>query len=162
MAGDRKVWGRNRVMVGALVVLLVASGLVLGPLRAVTTAGASGAPGSLPILDTGVRFRLVANAAATPDPAAFTRYSYVVPNNRAANITDVVLQNPHGDAGTMRILLGDQVLLEENLSDLRDQHYDIPLHVKAGQPVVLEVSCQLPGPPEPVTGKCRPAAAFFG
>jgi hypothetical protein len=28
--------------------------------------------------------------------------------------------------------------------------------------VVVAVNCAVPGPPQPVTGKCSPAAAFFG
>jgi hypothetical protein len=160
-----RVTRRNRILLGALVVLLVAGGLVLWPaVRAMTTAGASGQQSqqSLPILDTGVRFRIVGQAVATPDPNVFTSSSFVVPNNRAVKITNVVLQNPHADTGTMRILIGNEVILEESLANLRDQHYPIPLHVKAGQPVVVAVNCALPGPPEPANGKCAPSASFFG
>jgi hypothetical protein len=163
MNGDRvsRVWRRNGV--GALVVLLVAGGLVLGSsLGAVTTPGAAGAPGSLPILDSGVRFRIVGGAVVNPNTAEFTRTSFVVPNHRAVTISDVVLQNPHADIGMMRVQIGDEVILEDNLSGLRDQLFHIPLHVKADQPVVVAVSCTVPGPPEPLTGRCAPAVGFFG
>jgi hypothetical protein len=163
MDGWRR-WSRNRVVLGALAVLLVAGGLVLATsLRAGNVPGASGAPAAVPILgSSGVRFRIVGTAAAQPNPESFTETSFVVPNNRAVAITDVVLQNPRGDIGTMRIQIGDEILLEENLANLRDQHYPIPLQVRAGQPVVVAVSCQAPGPPEPATGNCRPSASFFG
>ena len=155
MNGNRRI---SRIWVGAVVALLVAGGLVLGSsLRAGTAA-----PGSLPLLDSGVRFRIVGEAVVNPNPAEFTRTSFVVPNHRAVTLTDVVLQNPHGDAGTMRIEIGDEVILEENLSTLRDQQFPIPLRVKADEPVVVAVSCQLPGPPQPPAGRCAPSASFFG
>jgi hypothetical protein len=154
--------GRSPLVLGIVVVLLVAGGLVLGSsLRAADGPGASEAAAPLPILSgAGVRFRIVGDAAAQPNPNSFVEFSHVV--STKATTTNVVLQNPHGDAGTMRIQVGDQILLEENLADLRDQQYPIPLQVKAGDAVIVALSCQLPGPPEPPTGKCRPSASFFG
>ena len=88
--------------------------------------------------------------------------SFVVPNHRPATISDVVLQNPHADIGMLRIQLGDQIILEENLSGLRDQQYAIPLRLKADEPVVVAVHCTVPGPPEPPAGHCAPSVSFFG
>jgi hypothetical protein len=157
-----KRWARNRVLLGALVVLLVAAGLMVGTsLRASNVSGATGAAESLPILaGSGVRFRIVGETPAQPNPNAFVEFDHAVATKVA--ITNVVLQNPQGDAGTMRVQIGHEILLEENLANLRDQHYPIPLQVKAGEAVVVAVSCQVPGPPQPPNGKCRPSASFFG
>jgi hypothetical protein len=150
---ESRLWTRDRVVVGALVVMMVAGGL--------TTASAAGS--SLPILSSGgVRFRIVGDVAANANPDAFTPVSFVVPNHRAVNLTDVVVQNPHADLGGLRVLVGDEIILEETLGGLRDQQYAIPLHVNADQPVVVAVSCQVPGPPQPAAGRCKPSVSFFG
>jgi type II secretory pathway pseudopilin PulG len=79
-------------------------------------------------------------------------------------ITDLVLQNPRGDAGTLRILrdTGDDktVLLEVGLNNFRDldQHWLQPWRFRPGETVVLAVSCQNP----PEKGGCTPSASFSG
>jgi hypothetical protein len=74
------------------------------------------------------------------------------------------MQNPRGDAGTLVIKRGDQVLLETGLANFRDLDYHFlePLTFSPDNPLTIEVSCQTPGAPEPPTGKCRPSVSFSG
>ncbi|MGH9034984.1 MAG: hypothetical protein ACRD0O_04410 [Acidimicrobiia bacterium] len=67
---------------------------------------------------------------------------------------------PAGDAGDLEIRRGDAVILRVNLSNFRDldYHFVSPLSFKAGQELVMAVSCANPaeGP------RCTPAAYFAG
>jgi hypothetical protein len=58
------------------------------------------------------------------------------------SLTDVVLQNPKGDTGTLRIKRGGDVLLESALENFRDLdfHFIAP-YIVQGKPLVLEVVC---------------------
>jgi hypothetical protein len=101
--------------------------------------------------------RLVANAAPG---GALDRQVYKVPKGQQLSLTDVVLQNPAGDAGDLEIRRGDSVILRVNLSNFRDldYHFVSPLSFKETQELVLAVSCANPaeGP------RCTPAAYFAG
>lgn len=140
-----------RIAIGVLATVAVALVVLTSPI-----GSAAGAP----ILDPGVRFRVVGQVPAQPDPAAFTVTSHPLP--RGAGITEVVLQNPHHDLGALRVQIGDEVLLEVALADVTTAQYHLPLRVRPGQSVAVAVSCQVPGPPEPATGRCSPAVSFFG
>ncbi|PPK67662.1 hypothetical protein V5P93_005313 [Actinokineospora auranticolor] len=110
-------------------------------------------------------FRVVTDAAATGDPGQFPKFTGDgVPDGKTLVITDVVLQNPRGDSGTLRILRGEKVLLEFGLSNFRDvdYHYLEPLTFPPGEELRVAVNCQVPGAPEPATGKCRPSVSFSG
>ncbi|GLZ39471.1 hypothetical protein [Actinokineospora sp. NBRC 105648] len=111
-------------------------------------------------------FRVTTDPTATADGAAFPAFKAPapVPDGKTLVITDLVLQNPRGDSGTLRILRGDQVLLEFGLNNFRDvdYHYLEPLTFPPGQELKVAVNCQLPGAPEPATGKCRPSVSFSG
>lgn len=147
---------RNRITAVALVALLVVAGAALWLVPRSADAAAVLPP------DTGVRFRIATSTPAQADPTEFTDFVYVVPNRRGVQLTDLVLQNPNTDGGTMRIQIDDQVILEENLANLQNRHYPIPLRLQEGDRVVVAVSCQIPGPPNPADGECSPAVSFFG
>lgn len=76
------------------------------------------------------------------------------------NLTDVVLQNPRGDAGLIRIKRGEDILLESALENFRDLdfHFVAPYVFKAKEPLVVEVVCANVEP----SGPCKAAATLAG
>jgi hypothetical protein len=76
------------------------------------------------------------------------------------NLTDVVLQNPRGDAGLIRIKRGEAILLESALENFRDLdfHFVAPYAFKAKEPLVVEVVCANVEP----SGPCKAAATLAG
>jgi hypothetical protein len=75
------------------------------------------------------------------------------------SLTDVVLQNPNGDAGALRVLRGDDVLFESALENFRDLdfHFVAP-YIVAGQPLRIEVVCRNVAGGQP----CKPAVSMAG
>lgn len=75
------------------------------------------------------------------------------------NLTDIVLQNPKGDVGLIRIKRGDDVLLESALENFRDLdfHFVAP-YVFKGQELKVEVECKNAEP----AGACKAAATLTG
>lgn len=111
----------------------------------------------------GTDFRIQADAA----PAAAGTFAEfhadpALPADKTLVISDLVLQNPRGDSGILRIvrLTGSQrvTLLEVGLNNFRDldYHFVQPLRFAPGERVLLTVSCQNPA------DRCRPAASFSG
>jgi hypothetical protein len=98
------------------------------------------------------------------NPDVFTDFAFTPPADKTLLITDIVLQNPRGDAGTVRVVRDANgtrsVLLEVGLANFRDldRHYVEPLRFKPGERVVVQVSCQNPDG----RGNCRPAVSFAG
>jgi hypothetical protein len=114
-----------------------------------------------------VDFRITTNAEAQADPEEFEAFNVpegAIPADKTLVITDIILQNPRGDSGTLTIKRGDDVLYETGLANFRDLdfHFLEPLTFSPDAPLTVEVSCQLPGPPEPGTGECRPSVSFSG
>ncbi|TQM83945.1 hypothetical protein FHX81_6379 [Saccharothrix saharensis] len=109
-------------------------------------------------------FRVAADAAVVADPDVFTDFTFTPPADKTVLISDIVLQNPRGDAGTVRVLRDANgtrgVLLEVGLANFRDldRHYVEPLRFKPGERIVVQVSCQNPDD----KGNCRPAVSFAG
>jgi hypothetical protein len=130
--------------------------------------GATEGPGGVDISSgTAVDFRVVTDADAQPDPGQFDSFKVpadTIPADKTLVITDIILQNPRGDNGTLVIKRGDEVLLETGLANYRDLDYHFlePWTFGPDAPLTVEVSCQLPGVPEPATGKCRPSVSFSG
>jgi hypothetical protein len=111
--------------------------------------------------------RIAAEVSAQPNAGFFVTQANAqpaVPGDKTLVITDLILQNPHGDIGSIRILRGDQVLYEFGLGNFRDYDYHsiAPLTFPVGQKLQIAVSCQTPGTPEPANGKCRPSVTFSG
>ena len=79
-------------------------------------------------------------------------------------ITDLVLQNPRGDAGTLRLLRDangkKNILLEVGLGNFRDldHHWLQAWRFQPGEKVVLAVRCQNPGD----RGHCTQSVSFSG
>lgn len=114
-----------------------------------------------------VDFRITTDVAADPDPEVFEPFEVpegVIPANKTLVVTDIIMQNPRGDTGTLRILRGEDVLLEAGLANFRDLDYHFlePWTFAPTTPLTIEVSCQTPGAPEPADGNCRPAVSFSG
>lgn len=86
--------------------------------------------------------------------------SFEVPEGQVLSLTDIVLQNPSGDQGLLRVQRGeDDVLIEvrmENFRDL-DYHFVSPVVFREGQQVVLSVSCENEG-----EQACNAGAYFNG
>lgn len=121
--------------------------------KATTTSG-GGAAGS-----NDTSFRIASSAKPVTD-GSVQNFTYTAPNHQSQDITDIVLQNPRGDAGILRILFGQTVVLEEGLNNFRDldYHYVVPLHVNPDQAVTVAVNCVTPG-----TGTtCTPSVSFSG
>ncbi len=81
------------------------------------------------------------------------------PKGTRFSLTDIVLQNPQGDTGLLRIKRGEEVLLEtavENFRDL-DFHY-VAAYSFEDQKLTVEVDCRNPDAAKP----CKVAASFAG
>ncbi len=130
--------------------------------------GATEGPGGVDISSgTAVDFRITTDAGAQPDQAEFESFDVpdnTVPNDKTLVVTDIILQNPRGDIGTLVIKRGDAVLLEMGLANFRDMDYHFlePWTFAPDAPLTVEVSCQVPGAPEPADGQCRPSVSFSG
>jgi hypothetical protein len=114
-----------------------------------------------------VDFRITTDAEAQNDPEEFDTFKTPensIPADKTLVITDIILQNPRGDAGTLQIKRGDDVLYETGLANFRDLdfHFLEPLVFSPDKPLTIDVSCQLPGAPEPADGQCRPSVSFSG
>jgi hypothetical protein len=82
--------------------------------------------------------------------------SYEVPAGATLQVTDIVLQNPTGDAGSLQIRRNDTALLVVELGNFRDldYHFVAPIVFTAGQKLTLAATC--------TSGACTPGAYFAG
>jgi hypothetical protein len=125
-----------------------------------STSGANGggSSGSGNTDDTAFRISTGANPVTN---GSFQNFTFTEPNHKSLDIGDLVLQNPRGDSGILRIELGSNVILEEGLDNFRDldYHYEVPLHVDADAQITIAVDCVTPG-----TGasQCTPSVSFSG
>lgn len=79
--------------------------------------------------------------------------------DQALSVTDIVLQNPAGDAGVVSVQRGDQVLFQVRLETFRDldYHFVSPLAFPGGSEVRLVVRCE-----NPAGRACEPAMYLSG
>ena len=121
--------------------------------------GKSSTPADPAVVGTATSFRLAARANPVTD-GSFASFDFTAPRSQALNITDLVLQNPLGDSGLLRILVDNQIVLEEGLANFRDldYHYIVPLHVNPDKKVTVAVSCGKPG----AGTQCTPSVSFSG
>ncbi len=116
-----------------------------------------GGSGLQTALGTPLDFRLVASAApAAPAGTA----NFPIEADREFSLTDVLLQNPNGDAGRLAIMRDDQILYESALENFRDLdfHFVSPYEFAPGDRVVLQVTCDVAGK----GATCSAAASFAG
>lgn len=92
--------------------------------------------------------RLFLTASGTTD--------FTVPDGQVLQLTDIVLQNPGGNTGSLRIQRGDTPLLVVELANFRDldYHFVAPIVFTGGQKLVLAADCTSPS--------CSPGAYFAG
>ncbi|GEM_PF-431142 len=92
-------------------------------------------------------------------PGKTGTYTYKLKKPQTLTVSDVVLENPAGDTGTMKIQAGKTPLFEFGLADFRnlDYHFVQPLTFTAANPLEIVVVCTNTG-----TTKCTPALSFSG
>lgn len=76
-------------------------------------------------------------------------------------VTDIVLQNPNGDIGTVQIKRNANVLMQSALENFRDLdlHFVAPYMFRPGDSLTMTVACTTPGP---VVADCAVSASFGG
>ena len=123
----------------------------------VTASTVAGGSTDLSPLGQPIDFRLALVVA----PTASSISSFTVPDGQVLSITDIVLQNPTGATGDLRIKRSGTTLFETQLANYRDLdfHFVSPYQFAAGATVDLEVICTVPGPG---TGECGASASFAG
>ena len=69
-----------------------------------------------------------------------------IPSTRAFALTDVVFEDPNGDTGTITIMRGNDIVLQESLEDFRslDYHFVSPIIFPANVGVTASVACKNP------------------
>jgi hypothetical protein len=123
------------------------------PSAGTTAPGAPGAP-SGPGSSTG---------KAAPTPFALTldagNATLTAPAKHALALTDLVMQNPAGDQGTLQLSRNGQVLFSEQLADFReyDLHFITAIMVTAGQNFHFFVKCTKTG-----SKACTPVVLITG
>ncbi|CAM5253613.1 COG1470 family protein [Streptomyces aurantiogriseus] len=98
------------------------------------------------------------------DPTADTVYR--VPAGQAFDLTDLVVQNPQGDSGTVVIAAEGRTLLRLALQNFRDQdyHFVTPIVVPAGGRITMTVTCSEVGRPVggPTPAQCDESVLVGG
>ena len=89
----------------------------------------------------------------------FVDTPYDVAEKHTVWVSDLVLQNPDGDSGTLRIQRGEDVLLVFGLENFRDldYHFIQPAKFDPSAPIVVSVDCT-----NKWQQKCTPSVYFSG
>jgi hypothetical protein len=131
------------------------------PPKPAPPGGKSAPPGkpAEPVLDRPVDFRIATEAPPGPRTGPFRTFTTQAQPDRPVDVTDIVLQNPEGDAGMLEIRRGDDVTFRVGLANFRDldYHWVVPLRFAADDDVVVAVRCENPAPTP-----CTPAVSFSG
>jgi hypothetical protein len=112
---------------------------------------------------TATAFSIQADAPVTSNTDDFTPFTTGAPTLKPRQtlvVTYMIMQNPNGDTGTLRILQGNNVLLTEGLANFRDLDHPFqvePLLFTADKPLSVAVSCQ-----KTTTTTCQPSVLFTG
>jgi hypothetical protein len=127
-----------------------------GPNGGPDGSGAGSPAGGGPSPDTAFR---IATSAHPVTNGSFQNVSFTEPGHQSLDVSDLVLQNPRGDSGILRIELGSTVILEEGLDNFRDldYHYEVPLHLDPDEPLTVAVDCVAPGSGG---AQCTPSVSF--
>jgi hypothetical protein len=105
-----------------------------------------------------VTHRLAASAGQ-PSP------SLVLDTRRVTYLTDLLLQNPNGDSGTIDVRRDGRTVYEARLENFRDLdlHLVAPIQVRRGGTLSLKVDCTNPNPAGAArTQACSPALTVQG
>lgn len=100
--------------------------------------------------------------AASAGPGASATDTFLVEEGESFALTDILLQNPGGNRGTLEIRRGNDTLLQvalENFRDL-DYHFVAPVIFQEGQSLVLALNCTEVTVQDAST--CNAAAYFSG
>jgi hypothetical protein len=94
-----------------------------------------------------------------PTAGGFVDQPFPVPAKHTFWISDLVLQNPEGDTGTLRIQRGDDVLLVFGLQNFRDldYHFIQPAKFDPTAPILVSVDCK-----NQPAKNCTPSVYFSG
>jgi hypothetical protein len=102
----------------------------------------------------------VPGAAAAGQQSAET---VTVPDDSVLEVTQLIVQNPYGDEGSVVVSLGD-VRLEYDLDDLdgvdANQGFVEPVRIGPGAQIAVEVSCAVVG--RPGAASCSVSATLLG
>jgi hypothetical protein len=92
--------------------------------------------------------------------------TFTVPKKTVMQLSDLVMSNPQGDFGRVKVSLEDQVLFDMALENFRDidYHFVTPIEGKADQQLKMAVDCRAPGQPpkQTVTPKRCDVGMYFG
>jgi hypothetical protein len=126
-----------------------------GPGTVPAPSGPPAAPAAR-IVTTPATVRLATTLAASATPGTNT---YTAPAKTTLVVTDIVLENPQGDAGRVDVLVDHKAILTLALVNFRDldYHFVSPIEVPAGKTLSISTTCQVPGPAIAGTasGQCR-------
>ncbi len=118
-----------------------------------------------PTADTGISpgvpfSETVPGAAAVGEQSS---ESVTVPDTSTLSVTQLIVQNPYGDEGSVLVVLGG-VRLEYDLADLdgvdANQGFVEPITIDAGEQITVEVSCAVAG--RPGATNCSVSATVLG
>ncbi|WP_461012307.1 COG1470 family protein [Streptomyces capparidis] len=92
-----------------------------------------------------------------------TDTAYRVPDGKTFALTDIVVQNPQGDAGTVVVSNGDAPVLRLALENFRDSdyHFVTPILVPEGGTVTMTVDCRQVGRPVRAPAPSQCAESLF-
>ncbi|MEU2025489.1 hypothetical protein ABZ565_25565 [Streptomyces sp. NPDC016469] len=93
-----------------------------------------------------------------------TGTALTVPAGKTFQLTDIVVQNPQGDAGTLAVSAGRETrVLSLGLENFRDSdyHFVTPIVVPAGGKVTMTIDCRKVGRPVGAQAPARCAESMF-
>lgn len=123
--------------------------------------GTGTSPGSTSSSATGVYGRLSASVAPGANSPTV---SYTVPTGNTLDITDLILENPAGDSGTLVLEQGSTPMLSVSLDNFRDldYHFVTAPSLTSGQTLVLAVTCANVANGATAAKTCTPGVFYSG
>ncbi|MFG2995256.1 hypothetical protein [Streptomyces sp. NPDC048340] len=107
-------------------------------------------------------YRLTASAAAGGTKST----TFTVPDDKVLRLTDLVLENPQGDSGTVTFSVGGKPLLAPALENFREQDFHWASALLAGpkEEITITLTCRTVGrpPAAPAPSGCSAAALLSG
>ncbi|MEV7427460.1 MULTISPECIES: COG1470 family protein [unclassified Streptomyces] len=126
------------------------------------TATGRGTSGSGAGVPTSARVEVRDTVGGSPS----TGSAYKVPGGSTFELTDIVVQNPQGDAGTLIVTSQDAPILRLALENFRDSdyHFVTPILVSAGGEITMTVDCREVGKPvkAPTPTRCSQSLLLGG